>query len=114
MRPPGYVRLHLYFQSIDTCYVDAADNMIDLAKTLQNNAQVISLAQVFAQQPRNAPDSLAVLYCQKSPRNIELNGLFQCQFAGVKETVFTGNVAVGAPGTIPFGMTAPLSPAGSW
>ncbi|KAF9512537.1 hypothetical protein BS47DRAFT_1345312 [Hydnum rufescens UP504] len=92
---------------------DAADNMIDLAKTLPNNAQMISLTQVFVQQPRNAPDSLAVLYCQKSPRNAELHGLFQCQFAGVNEKVFTGNVAVGALGTIPLGLTAPLSPAGS-
>lgn len=88
--------------------------MITFGKTLKNNADVISLAQVFAQQPRNAPDSLAVLYCQKAPTNAELNGLFQCQFAGVNEAVFTGNVKVGAEGTIPFGLDAPLSPPGSW
>lgn len=111
----GMLACIVYLQLSNMCrFVDAADNMIDLAKTLKNNAQVISLAQVFAQQPRNAPDSLAVLYCQKAPRNVELNGLFQCQFAGVKQAVFTGNVAVGAPGTIPLGKTAPLSPAGSW
>ena len=33
---------------------DAADNMIDLAKTLKNDADMIKLAQLFAQQPRNS------------------------------------------------------------
>jgi hypothetical protein len=33
---------------------DAADQMIDLAKTLNNNAAMINLAQIFVQQPRNA------------------------------------------------------------
>lgn len=88
--------------------------MVTLGKTLNNNAQMLSLAQIFVQQPRNAPDSLAVLYCQKAPTNAELNGLFQCQFAGAKQDTFTGNIKVGAPGTIPLGLSAALSPAGSW
>ena len=33
---------------------DAADKMIDLAKTLNNNADMIELAQIFVQQPRNS------------------------------------------------------------
>lgn len=33
---------------------NAADTMIDLAKTLKNNADVIKFAQIFAQQPRNS------------------------------------------------------------
>lgn len=33
---------------------DAADEMIDLAKQLGNNAQMISLTQTFVQQPRNS------------------------------------------------------------
>lgn len=33
---------------------NAADNMVDLAKTLNNNANMIALAQIFAQQPRNS------------------------------------------------------------
>lgn len=33
---------------------NAADNMIDLAKTLSNNADMITFAQIFAQQPRNS------------------------------------------------------------
>jgi hypothetical protein len=36
---------------------NAADNMIDLAKTLKNNAQMIALTQIFAQQPRNTVSS---------------------------------------------------------
>lgn len=52
-------------------------------------------------------------YCQEAPKNAELKGLFQCQFAGANPKVFVGGIAVGQPGTIPFGLNAPLSPAGS-
>lgn len=33
---------------------DAADNMVDLAKTLNSDADMITFAQIFAQQPRNS------------------------------------------------------------
>ncbi|KAH9847602.1 hypothetical protein C2E23DRAFT_863242 [Lenzites betulinus] len=92
---------------------DSADAMIDLAKTLNNDPDMIRLAQIFSQQPRNTPTSQAVQYCQKAPKNAELQGLFQCQFQGSSQATFVGGVAVGAPGTIPFGQTTPLSPAGS-
>ncbi|KAG2142902.1 uncharacterized protein EDB93DRAFT_598676 [Suillus bovinus] len=92
---------------------DAADNMIDLAKTLSNNADMIKFAQIFAQQPRNSPTSQSVPYCQSAPRNAELNGLFQCQFQGDNPTTFVGGTAVGGSGTIPFGMSAAVNPAGS-
>lgn len=92
---------------------NAADSMIDLAKKLNNNADMITLAQIFAQQPRNTPNSLAVPYCQQAPNNTELNGLYQCQFQGANQQTFVGNLAVGAAGTIPFGLTAPVSPLGS-
>jgi hypothetical protein len=92
---------------------DAADNMVDLAKTLSNNADMITFAQIFAQQPRNSPTSQSVPYCQSAPRNAELNGLFQCQFQGDNPTTFVGGIAVGGNGTIPFGMSAPVNPAGS-
>lgn len=92
---------------------NAADNMVDLAKTLSSNADMIKFAQIFAQQPRNSPTSLSVPYCQSAPRNAELNGLFQCQFQGDNPTTFVGSIAVGGNGTIPFGMSAPVSPAGS-
>ncbi|KIJ51189.1 hypothetical protein M422DRAFT_43765 [Sphaerobolus stellatus SS14] len=61
---------------------DSADAMIDLAKTLNNDPDMIRLAQIFVQQPRNASDSLQVPYCQTAPRNAELNGIFHCQFQG--------------------------------
>jgi len=92
---------------------DAADNMVDLAKTLNNDADMIKFAQIFAQQPRNSPTSQSVPYCQSAPRNSELNGLYQCQWQGDDATTFVGGIAVGGNGTIPFGMSSPLSPAGS-
>ncbi|KAI0782904.1 hypothetical protein C8Q75DRAFT_785857 [Abortiporus biennis] len=87
---------------------DQADNMIDLAKQLGNDAEMIRLAQLFVQQPRNAPDSLQVPYCQTAPRNAELNGLFHCQFAGSDFTKFSGDQT----GNVPLGLTA-VSPPGS-
>ena len=113
---------------------NSADAMIDLAKQLNNNADMIKFAQIFAQQPRNTvshprrvlaptvpsinssssqPTSESVQYCQQAPKNAELNGLFQCQFQGAKADTFVGGVAVGGAGTIPFGLSAPLSPPGS-
>jgi len=91
----------------------AADNMINLAKSLNNDPNMIQLAQVFAQQPRNTPSSQSVPYCQQAPQNSELDGLFQCQFAGANPTVFVGGIPVGQAGTIPFGHSTPLSPPGS-
>jgi hypothetical protein len=63
--------------------------------------------------PVSQPNSVGVPYCQKAPRNAELNGLFQCQFQGADLTHFVGGVNVGAPGTIPFGQSSPLNPPGS-
>lgn len=92
---------------------NSADAMVTLAKSLNNDASMITLAQIFAQQPRNSPNSLAVQYCDTAPQNSELNGFFQCQFQGSDQTTFVGGVAVGGADTIPFGLTAPVSPAGS-
>ncbi|KAH9479464.1 hypothetical protein JR316_0008058 [Psilocybe cubensis] len=91
---------------------DAADNLLSLGKQLNSN-DMITLAQIFAQQPRNSPNSVAIPYCQTPPKNAELNGLFQCQFAGSNQKLFAGNVAVGGAGTIPLGLSAPLNPPGS-
>jgi len=92
---------------------NAADQMIDLAKQLNNDAAMIKLAQTFCQQPRNTPSSESVPYCQQAPKNSELSGLFQCQFAGAKPSTFVGGVQVGSSGTIPLGHSSPLSPPGS-
>ncbi|KAI5118764.1 hypothetical protein M0805_004850 [Coniferiporia weirii] len=88
---------------------NAADQMIDLAKTLSNSSEMITLTQIFVQQPRNSPDSFQVLYCQSAPANSELNGLFQCQFDSTLDT-FTGGIATGAAGTVPFGLTSLATP----
>jgi len=92
---------------------NAADQMIDLAKQLNDDAQMIKLAQIFRQQPRNTPTSESVQYCQQAPKNSELSGLFQCQFAGAKTETFVGGIAAGSPGTIPFRLSSPVNPAGS-
>ncbi|KAI0085777.1 hypothetical protein BDY19DRAFT_895923 [Irpex rosettiformis] len=91
---------------------DAADSMVDLAKSL-NSSDMIRFTQIFVQQPRNTPESLSVPYCQSPPRNPELIGLYQCQFQGTDPTTFVGNIGVGGNGTIPFGMSSPLDPPGS-
>ncbi|KXN88403.1 hypothetical protein AN958_07385 [Leucoagaricus sp. SymC.cos] len=88
---------------------NSADQMIDLAKKLNNDPEMIRLAQIFVQQPRNAPDSLQVPYCQQAPKNAELNGLFHCQFAGSKFPNFSG----GGSGTVPLGLSGPVNPPGS-
>jgi len=92
---------------------DAADSMIDLAKQLNNDPDMIKFAQIFAQQPRNTPTSQSVPYCQQAPKNPELNGAFQCQFQSADKQTFVGGATVGSAGTIPFGLNAPVSPAGS-
>ncbi|KAA1475559.1 hypothetical protein DENSPDRAFT_883653 [Dentipellis sp. KUC8613] len=91
---------------------DSADAMIDLAKTLKSDPDMITLAQIFAQQPRNSPNSVSIPYCQTAPKNSELNGLFQCQFSGVDPKNFVGGLKPGAKGTLPLGKTS-LNPAGS-
>jgi len=87
---------------------DAADKMVTLAKTLNKNAEMIRLAQLYVQQPRNAPDSLQVPYCQQAPKNNELAGLFHCQFASSKFPQFSGD----QKGNLPLGVTA-VNPPGS-
>ncbi|KZV61186.1 hypothetical protein PENSPDRAFT_678628 [Peniophora sp. CONT] len=86
---------------------DSGDAMVDLAKQLNNNQAMITAAQIFIQQPRNSPNSLATPYCQTAPKNDELAGFFQCQFEGSNQAKFSGS-----DGTVPLGLTA-LNPAGS-
>ncbi|KIM30462.1 hypothetical protein M408DRAFT_285970 [Serendipita vermifera MAFF 305830] len=92
---------------------DIADTMIDFAKTLTNNTALISQTRIYAQQPRSSADGMAVLYCQDAPTSTELSGVYPCQSAEFDLTKFTGSVTVGAAGTIPFGLTAAVNPAGS-
>ncbi|KAF8151346.1 hypothetical protein B0H34DRAFT_727266 [Crassisporium funariophilum] len=87
---------------------DSGDQMIDLAKQLGNDSEMIRLAQLFVQQPRNSATKLQVPYCQVAPRNMELNGLFHCQFASSDFTRFSGDQT----GNVPLGLNS-LNPAGS-
>jgi len=48
---------------------DAADNMVDLAKTLSNNADMITFAQIFAQQPRNSVRIFQVRFLHQHLQN---------------------------------------------
>jgi len=93
---------------------DGGDNMVDLAKKISKGGQpdpdMIRLAQIFIQQPRNTPDNKMVPYCQTPPRNAELAGYYQCQFASpAKSGVYSGDKTA----TTPLGLGAPVSPAGS-
>jgi hypothetical protein len=54
------------------------------------------------------PDSLQVPYCQVAPKNVELNGLFHCQFAGSNFAKFSGDQT----GNLPLGVAA-VTPPGS-
>lgn len=57
-------------------------------------------------------------YCPNPPRNTELDGLYQCQFAGTDPKNFATTQSgtptpVGANTTIPFGAVGPVDPPGS-
>lgn len=57
-------------------------------------------------------------YCPNPPRNHELYGFYQCQFAGVDLKNFATTQSgkptpVGANTTIPFGYSQPIDPPGS-
>lgn len=90
-----------------------ADSMLNFTKSLPNQAQLLHLTRIYAQQPRSSPDGRAVLYCQQAPINTELSGLYHCQSADYDLTRFTGGIAVGARGTVPFGLTSAVTPPGS-
>lgn len=92
---------------------DLADTMISFAGKLANNTALISLTTTYAQQARSSSDGLAVLYCQDTPAATQLRGIYPCQSADYDLTKFTGGVAIGSAGTIPFGLTTAVTPAGS-
>ncbi|GJJ12765.1 hypothetical protein Clacol_007010 [Clathrus columnatus] len=59
-----------------------ADDMIDLSKSLDDTENMIRLAQLFVQQPLPTLDGYPLAYCQERSRNVELKGLYPCQFEG--------------------------------
>lgn len=88
--------------------------MINLAHNLGSPQDLITYTQIYVQQSRNSEDNSSVVYCQKAPANVELQGLYQCQFNSSSRTTFTGGLKLGGKGTMPFGFTSPLDPAGGW
>ncbi|KAF8315891.1 hypothetical protein DL93DRAFT_2135498 [Clavulina sp. PMI_390] len=91
---------------------DVADQMIGLAHNLGTQANMITLTQIFVQQPRDTTGSLSTPYCQRAPASSELQGLYQCQFHTVSHTWFAGGLKIGSKGTIPFGLVNAVNPAG--
>lgn len=92
---------------------NVADRMVDLSKTLNNDVEMVRLAQIFVQQPHESSDRRSVLYCQTAPKNSELRGLYPCQYDSNNLRTFTNGAALGAAGTRPFGSTAFVNPSGS-
>jgi len=98
---------------------DNADAMVDFAKQagIKNKQALIDNAVAYRKHPRNALNINGVvpstLFCEKAPRNTELQGVVNAQLQGVDPGLFgspkTGVVAFGAPGTCPFGQKADVS-----
>jgi len=92
---------------------DNADAMIDFAKSdgVTNSAALIANAIAYRQHPRNAFSINGVVpstpYCQKAPKNVELQGMVNAQLDGVNPGVFGGPsfglVAFGDPSSCPLG-----------
>jgi hypothetical protein len=83
-----------------------ADAMVDFAKQpgIKNKQALINNAIAYRKHPRNALNINGVvpstLFCEKAPRNPELNGVVNAQLQGVNAGLFgspsTGVVAFGA------------------
>ncbi|KAI0064584.1 hypothetical protein BV25DRAFT_1800343 [Artomyces pyxidatus] len=92
---------------------DNADAMIDFAKSanVTNGPALIANAIAYRQHPRSAVEVNGVtpstLYCQKAPKNPELNGIVNAQLPGVDPGLFgdpnNAIVAFGDAATCPFG-----------
>ncbi|KAG9044195.1 hypothetical protein FS837_008654, partial [Tulasnella sp. UAMH 9824] len=97
---------------------DHADKIIDAARQQTDptiTANMIRLAVLFRQLEKNTPPDFSVqppanrnsLFCQKAPKNPELNGLVQAQDPANDPNLFFDpatktTVLLGAPGTSPF------------
>jgi len=94
---------------------DNADAMIDFARSagVTNTDDLIANAVAYRKHPRNAlninGDVPSTPFCQKAPRNAELNGLVNGQLDGVDPGLFGGPkfpiVPFGDPASCPFGQT---------
>ena len=84
---------------------DNADAMVDFAKLpgIKNEQALIANAIAYRKHPRNALNINGVvpstLFCEKAPRNPELNGIVNCQLVGVDPGLFgSPNAAIVAFG----------------
>jgi len=101
---------------------DNADAMIDFAKSagVTNSDALIANAVAYRQHPRNALDISGIIpstpYCQKAPRNAELQGVVNAQLAGVNPGIYGGPgfglVAFGDASSCPFGTTPDVDSCG--
>ncbi|KAG8967675.1 hypothetical protein FRC03_009512 [Tulasnella sp. 419] len=97
---------------------DHADAIIDAARAQDADVAVkmIDIAVRFRQCEKNTPPDFTTnpptlrnsLFCQKAPKNAELDGLVQAQDPANDPNLFFDpatktTVTLGAPGTIPFG-----------
>jgi hypothetical protein len=98
---------------------DNADAMVDFAKSagVTNKDALVANAVAYRKHPRNAlnigGDTPSTPFCERAPRNAELNGVVNAQLAGVDPGLFGSPsfpiVAFGASGTCPFGQTADVA-----
>jgi len=98
---------------------DNADAMITFAKSpgVTNGPALIDNALAYRRHPRNAVNINGVVpstvYCNKGPKNPELNGVVNEQLVGVDPGFYGGlnnNVfAFGGTGSCPFGQTPNVS-----
>ena len=83
---------------------DNADTMIDFARSpgIKNEAALIASAVAYRKHPHNALNINGVvpstLFCEKAPRNSELNGIVNAQLQGVNPGLFGSPSA----GIVPF------------
>jgi len=94
---------------------DNADAMIDFAKSkgVTNKQALIKNAIAYRKHPRNALNLGGVTpstpFCQKAPKNAELDGVFNGQLDGVNPGLFGSPnfpvVPFGDPASCPFGQT---------
>ena len=93
----GVGGINALLASADPCdQQDNADAMIDYAKSLgvNNTEALIANAVAYRQHARNALNINGVIpstpYCQRPPRNAELQGLVNAQLPGVNPGIFGG------------------------
>ncbi|KIP12302.1 hypothetical protein PHLGIDRAFT_329677 [Phlebiopsis gigantea 11061_1 CR5-6] len=119
----GVNGINALLASADPCdQQDNADAMIDYANSpgVTNTDDLIANAVAYRQHPRNALNINGIVpstpYCQRAPRNAELQGIVNAQLPGVNPGIFggpsVGLVAFGDPSSCPFGTSPDVTTCG--